>query len=210
MKIAVLGTGKVGSVLGGRWASKGHSVVFGSRDPHSEKTLAAMRKIGGDARAVSWRDAAAGAEVLLLAMPWTAVAGVLAAVGDVAGKVIIDCINPINAEFTGLDLGHTTSAAEQIAELARGAHVVKAFNVVSATTMANPRYGGEPATLFFCGDDSRAKTIVKQLAEELDFEGVDAGPLRNARYLEPLAMLYIHLAVKQGWGSNCAFKIVRR
>ncbi|MCI0361379.1 MAG: hypothetical protein L0211_23090, partial [Planctomycetaceae bacterium] len=63
---------------------------------------------------------------------------------------------------------------------------------------------------FYCGDDPAAKDLVKRLIADLDFDPADAGPLAGARYLEPLAMLYIHLAFKQGWGSNCAFKILKR
>lgn len=210
MKIAVLGTGNVGGTLGSRWAQKGHKVVFGSREPSSERVQKLLKNAGRETKAVSLEQSVADAEVVVLACPWTAVQGILETVGDLREKILIDCINPLNADFSGLDLGFSISASEQIAQWAPGAHVVKAFNSVSARTMADPNYGGQKATLFFCGDDAEAKSKVSQLAEDLDFESVDAGPLKNARYIEPLAMLYIHLAVREGWGSNCAFKILKR
>ncbi|SRR6266404_4139998 len=126
------------------------------------------------------------------------------------GKILIDCTNPLKPDLSGLSIGQSTSAAEQIADLAKGARVVKAFNTTGAGNMANPKFGPQDATMFICGDDGSAKATVVKLAEELGFEAVDAGPLLAARYLEPLAMLWIHLAFKMGWGTNFAFKILKR
>ena len=210
MDIAILGTGGVGSVLGTRWAKAGHSVVFGSRLPESEKVLELLQRCGGDAKACLAADAVAGAEVMLLAVPWPAAQATLAALGDLRGRVVIDCTNPLTADFAGIELGHTTSAAEQIAAWSPGSRVVKAFNTASTKVMLNPQFGDHQAAMFYCGDDPAAKATVKQLIADLGFDPVDAGPLASARYLEPLAMLYIHLAFKQGWGSNCAFKILKR
>jgi NADPH-dependent F420 reductase len=210
VKIAVLGTGKVGRALGSRWVKLGHEVIFGSRDPGSEKVREALQKVLASADLRTQGEAAAGAEVVVLATPWVTARDVIKAAGDLTGKVLVDCSNPLNASFSGLDLGHTTSAAEQIAGWAVGARVVKAFNTVSAAVMLNPAFGDQRATMFYCGDDEEAKTIVGDLATQLDLEAVDAGPLHIARYLEPLAMLYIHLAIQEGWGSNCALKIITR
>ena len=210
VQIAVLGTGHVGGTLGARWAQHGHKVCFGSRDPQSEKARAAVENAGENASLNSLSDATSGADVVVLAIPWTSVQEILESAGDLTGKVVVDCINPLNAQFNGLDLGFSESCAERIAELAPAARVVKAFNTASSRTMGDPDYGGQAATMFYCGDDEDAKDVVGQLAADLGFEPVDAGPLNNARYLEPFAMLYIHLAVKGGWGSNCAFKIMKR
>jgi NADPH-dependent F420 reductase len=209
MNIAVLGTGNVGGTLGRRWAQAGHRVCFGSRDPNSEKVQKLLAE-APQATACTLKDAAAKSDVIILATPWTTTQATIAALGDVTGKVLIDCINPLNETFSGLTHGHTTSAAELVAAWAPTAHVVKAFNTVSAKVMANPKFGDQAATLFYCGDDAAAKQAVHQLATDIGFEAVDAGPLSNARHLEPLAMLYIHLAVRGGWGSNTAFKIIKR
>jgi NADPH-dependent F420 reductase len=210
MRIAVLGTGNVGGTLGKRWAAAGHEVVFGSREPRSEKVQFLLADAGENASAASPAEAVLQANVVLLAAPWSSMQSSLAALGDLSGKILIDCINPLNETFSGLTHGHSVSAAELVASWAPTARVVKAFNTVSSRVMANPDFGGQPATLFLCGDDADAKRIVSELAACLGFEPVDAGPLVSARYLEPLAMLYIHMAVREGWGSNTAFKIMKR
>lgn len=209
MRIAVIGTGRVGTALGCRWAEQGKDVVFGTRDPASDKAAQLAERIGDRARVTDQATAAKGAEVVVLACPWANVHEVLERIDGAAGQILIDCINPLNASFSGLDLGFSESAAERIAGWAPQARVVKAFNSVSSATMADSSYNGQPATLFVSSDDAEAKQTVLELGTDLGFEAVDAGPLQNARYLEPLAMLYIHLAMN-GWGSNCAFKILKR
>jgi 8-hydroxy-5-deazaflavin:NADPH oxidoreductase len=210
VKISVLGTGRVGGTLGRRWAQRGHTVRFGSRDPRAEKVVKLLDQCGPNAQACSWSEAVADCEVVVYAAPWPAAQQILQSVGPLAGRILIDCTNPLTADFTGLDLGHSTSAGERIAEWVPGAHVIKAFNNVSSAIMANPVFGEMRATMFYCGDDRQAKSIVRDLAAELDFDAVDAGPLTIARYLEPFAMLYITLAVKEGWGSHCAFRLLHR
>jgi 8-hydroxy-5-deazaflavin:NADPH oxidoreductase len=210
VKIAVLGTGSVGSTLGSRWARQGHQVHFGSRSPEESPVRSRLESLDNRVRLSSWQEAVADAEVVLLAVPWGATFSLLESLGDTLdGKILIDCINPLNAAFNGLDLGYDTSASEEIARRVPQTHIVKAFNTVSAATMADPYYEGKPATLFYCGDNADAKKVVDRLAVDLDFQAVDAGPLTASRYLEPLAMLYIQLAMN-GWGSNCAFRIVKR
>jgi predicted dinucleotide-binding enzyme len=210
VKIAILGTGRVGGTLGRRWAQKGHSIRFGSRDPLAPKVVKLLAECGTNAQATPLSEATADCEVVVYAAPWLVAESILTNAGSLAGKVLIDCTNPLTADFTGLDLGHTTSAGEHMAEWAPGALVVKAFNNVSSAIMADPVFAGNRATMFYCGDDTTAKETVKSLAGELGFDPVDAGPLKIARYLEPFAMLYIQLAVKEGWGSHCAFKLLHR
>jgi NADPH-dependent F420 reductase len=210
MNIAIIGTGGVGSALGDRWAKAGHTVTFGSRFPETEKVQELLSRCGSGAKACPPAKAIAAAEVILLAVPWPTARATLAALGDLGGRVLIDCSNPLTPDFSGIELGHTTSAAEQVAAWAPTARVVKAFNSASTKVMRDPQFGDHKAAMFYCGDDAAAKSVVQQLIADLGFDPVDAGPLTSARYLEPLAMLYIHLAFKQGWGSNCAFKILKR
>jgi predicted dinucleotide-binding enzyme len=165
---------------------------------------------GRKATATSNPEAAAKGEVVVYAAPWPSAQELIQSLGPLAGKVLVDCTNPLNSTFTGLDVGHICSAAEQISEWAREAKVVKAFNNVSSAVMADPVFGDARATMFYCGDDATAKGMVRVLAAELGFDPVDAGPLVIARYLEPFAMLYIQLAIREGWGSHCAFKIMKR
>jgi hypothetical protein len=109
-----------------------------------------------------------------------------------------------------LAVGHTTSAAEQVASWAGGAAVVKGFNSTGAGNMLNPDDAESKPTMFLCGNDAPAKLAVSRLTEEIGFEAVDAGPLTSARYLEPLAMRWITLAYTQGLGPDIAFKLRRR
>ncbi|MEX2173026.1 MAG: NAD(P)-binding domain-containing protein, partial [Pirellulaceae bacterium] len=182
---------------------------FGSRQPASEKVLELLERCCG-ATAYPPREAVAGAGAIVLAVPWPVARETLAALGDLGGRVLIDCTNPLKPDLSGIEVGHTSSAAEQIAAWTPTARVVKAFNTASTKVLNDPQFGAQRAAMFYCGDDAAAKEMVRQLIEALALEPVDAGPLSSARYLEPLAMLYIHLAFKQGWGSNCAFTMLRR
>jgi NADPH-dependent F420 reductase len=209
MRIAVLGTGDVGGTLGKRWAEKGHQVIFGSRNPGRDDVRNLLAEAGPNAKAAGYTQAVATADVSVLATPWEAVQPLLQSIGDWSGRILVDCTNPIAADMQ-LAVGMTTSAAEQIAGWARGAYVVKAFNTTGWNNMADPIYHGERISMFICGDNAEANDIVTGLAEDLGFEVVDAGELIVARYLEPLAMLWIHLAVVQKLGRGIAFKLVRR
>lgn len=210
MKLGIIGTGNVGGTLGKAWASQGHQVMFGVRDPHNPKVQALLEAIGARASTGTVAKAAASAEVVILAVPWTAAQEAIRSAGDLSAKILVDCTNPLLPGTSSLAVGHTTSAAEQIAGWAEGASVVKTFNSTGSVNMVDPRYGSQPASMFLCGDDSKAKSVVARLGEEIGFEMIDAGPLANARLLEPLAMLWISLAYRQGLGPNIAFKLLRR
>lgn len=210
MQIGILGAGSVGGTLGTGWARQGHKIRFGVRHPDSPEMKELLKKIGPAAAAGSVEEAATFGEVVVLATPWPATYEALRAAGDLSEKVLLDCTNPLQPQLAGLEVGTTTSAGEMVAEWARGARVIKIFNTTGFGNMANPTYPLGPVTMFYCGDDDGAKVIAAQLASELGFDPVDAGPLRQARLLEPMAMLWIWLAVFGGLGTNFAFKLMRR
>ena len=210
MTIGIIGSGNVGGTLGTRWAKAGHDIVYGTRDPQANDIKQLLAQAGGKTRAATLQEAARAGDVLFLAMPWNATQSVLEGLGDLTGKTLIDATNPLRGDLSGLDTGTTTSGGEKVAAWARGAKVVKAFNTVGANIMANPSFGAERPALFYCGDDATAKQTTKQLAEEIGFEALDAGPLTQARLLEPFALLWISLAVKYGYGPDIAFKLLRR
>lgn len=210
MKIGIIGSGNVGGALGTRWAKIGHEVIFGTRDPRGPEMQQLAARASGKTRAASLADAAREGQVLLLATPWPAAQQVIAGLGDLSGKILIDATNPLLPDLSGLAIGTTTSAAEQVAGWARGAKVVKAFNTVGANIMANPAFEGHRPVMFYCGDDADAKQVVAKLISELVFEPVDAGPLKQARLLEPFAMLWISMALGQGMGQDFAFELLRR
>jgi 8-hydroxy-5-deazaflavin:NADPH oxidoreductase len=189
----------------------GHDVLFGLRDVKSPKAQAALTSLKHRARFGSPVEAAEFGDAVLVAVPWEATEQVIAAVAPkLAGKILIDCTNPIMPDLSGLAIGHTTSAAEEIARWAPEAQVVKAFNTVGASTLHDAKYGDHSASVFVCGNDLAAKKAVTTLAEGVGFEVIDAGPLIEARYLEPLAMLWIHLAIRGKFGSKIAVKLLRR
>jgi NADPH-dependent F420 reductase len=210
MKIAILGAGNVGGTLGRGWAKKGHDIFFGVRHPQDDKTRQLVQSLGGKARAGTVAEAAAFGEVVVLATPWQAAEAALREAGDLSGKVVIDCTNPLTPDFSGLEVGFSTSGAEQVARWATGAKVFKAFNTTGFNIMADPVINGIRTVMFVCGDDESAKPIVLQLAGDLGFEAVDAGKLVQARLLEPWAMLWISLALRGSVGREFGFALLRR
>jgi predicted dinucleotide-binding enzyme len=210
MQIGILGAGSVGGTLGRGWADKGHNVFFGVPRPQDPKTQALTREIGSKARAGTVAEAAAFAGVIVLATPWQATEAAIKEAGDLTGKVVIDCTNPLTADFTKLTIGHTTSGLEQVAKWAKGAKVFKAFNQTGFNNMANPFLEDRRAVMFVCGDDQVHKPAVLQLVKDIGFEAVDAGDSDIARLLEPLGMLWIHLGLARGMGRDWAFGVLRR
>ncbi len=205
LRIAVLGAGNVGGALGGIWLSKGHTVAFGVPDPQKKK-----REITAGGEVTINQKAAAGADVVVLSVPWPAAQEAIRSAGPLEGKILIDCTNPLSPDLQGLVIGCTTSAAEMVATWASGARVIKAFNTIGAANFGNAQFGMQRADGFYCGDHQESKNVVKQLIEEVGLNPVDVGPLKNARLLEPLAMLWIDLALNQKQGPDHAFKLLRR
>jgi len=202
MKISIIGAGNVGSTLAAGWVKQGHVIFFGVRDPN-------QRVSASGAKVVSVAEAVRSSDIIVLSVPWSAVPDAIRAAGDLKGKIVLDATNPLLPDLSGLDTQGGTSGGEQVAKLA-GVPVVKIFNTTGYPNMANPDFNGQRATMFYCGDDANAKSIAAGLASDLGFEPIDAGPLSQARLLEPLALLWITLALKQGLGSNFAFKLIRR
>lgn len=153
-------------------------------------------------------SAAAAADVVVLCTPWQGTQLAVQSCGNLAGKVLIDCTNPLSPDFTALEVGLTSSGAEQVAFWAPGARVCKAMNQIGAALMDGPQLSGQPV-MFICGDEDQAKSMAAGLVVELGFEAVDAGDLRVARLLEPYALLWIHLALRRGFGANFGFGLLR-
>jgi predicted dinucleotide-binding enzyme len=209
MNIGILGAGNVGGTLGTRWAQGGHHVTFGVRNPAAPEMTALLAKAGKTARAAALNDAVAASDVILLATPWAPTQGILAGLPGLAGKILIDATNPLLPDLS-LAVGINSSGGELVAQWAPGARVVKAFNTVGSGIMENPAFGADRAVLLYCGDDAEAKKAVRPLIDELGLDSEDAGPLRQARLLEPCALLWITMALVQGYGVNIAFKLLRR
>ena len=207
MKIGIVGSGNVGATLGRRFAQLGHSVAFGTRRPESAE-MAELARLP-HSRVVSQAEAAQASEIIVLATPWPATREAVQGLGNLAGKILLDCTNPLRPSLDGLEVGNNSSGGEMVAQWAAGARVVKIFNSIGSNVMQNPDFNGQPATLFYCGDDAAAKDTARNLAAALGFDPVDAGPLRQARVLEALALLWVSLAYS-GLGRDIAFRLVRR
>jgi predicted dinucleotide-binding enzyme len=208
MSLSIIGAGNVGMALGQAFTRRGQTVVFGVPEPG--KYRAAVGALGPRASVAPTAEAIAAGEVVILATPYGAVAAIAGSVPDWQGKVLVDATNPLAPGLSGLSVGTTTSGAEEIARVAHNARVVKAFNTTGAENMADTRYPGGAPFMPVCGDDAQARQRVLALATLIGFDAVDLGPLSAARYLEPFAMTWIHLAIKQGHGRRFAFAMLRR
>lgn len=198
----------MGAALGTRFARAGLPVVFGTRSGEAPKVLEAA---GPNASVTTPPAAAEPADVVFLAVPGPAAVEAALALGDLTGKVVVDCNNPLKWDagpvWTPPAEGSIAAALQKALP---GALVVKAFNGFGAEFHADPTIAGQPVTTFMAGDDPRAKEKVAAIATRAGFAPVDAGPLRNAAVLENVAMLWIHLALAGGHGRNVALQLVRR
>jgi predicted dinucleotide-binding enzyme len=210
MRIGIIGAGAVGSTLARAWANSGHQVALATRDPDDPKLATLALSIGPNASAGAVPRVVEHSEVVVVATPWVAVRDMPGIAVDWSGKILIDCTNPLRPDFQWLEDDYRESGAERIAAWAKGAAVFKTLNHTGYNNMANPVYPNGQPVMFVCGDDAAARPKVLQLVAELGFDAVDAGELKVARLLEPLAMLWIHLAREQGLGREIAFALLRR
>ena len=140
MNIGIIGAGNVGGALGQRWAAAGHQIKFGVRDTAKPEVVALLKDCGGRGTAGSVAAAAAFGEAVVLTTPWNATQAAIQNAGNLSGKILVDCTNPLKPDLSGLIIGLDASAAKQIASWARGARVVKCFNTTGAGNMARTPY----------------------------------------------------------------------
>jgi len=208
MKVAIIGPGNMGLGLARLLVAKGQSVALAHKDIDVAIRLAA--EIGAKAQGKDIVSAVSEADIVILATPYDSAQAALKEAGDLSGKILVDITNPITPDYMALTIGHTTSAAEEIAKLATGAHVVKAFNTVFWQALPFEVRRGKPAVqVLLAGDDADAKKAVAAMVTDLEFEAIDAGPLTNARYIEPVGQLNIHFGYALGWGTSISPAWVR-
>lgn len=210
MNIAVIGSGNMGGGLARALVNAGYGVAVASRDPANAERLAT--ELGPKAAAAAHpRAAAANADVVFLAVPFDQAADVARSLGDTADKILVDMSNPLAADYMSLTIGHSTSAAEEIAAAVPEARLVKAFNTILAQVLAKGGdFGDHKAQVLVAGDDEAAKAVVLQIAKAIGFDAMDAGPLKNARYLEPIAEQGIQFAYGLGHGVQIAPVWIKR
>lgn len=208
MQIAIIGTGNVGSAIARGLKGRGHGVMLGVRDQTRPELVALAQEVG--ARLLDPQQAAQSSEVVILALPWEKSESAVKALGDLSGKVVIDCMNPL-AMIDGvlsLAIGHSTSGAEQLQSWLPGARVVKTLNQVGAEVMQDNAGFSHRPVQFMAGNDPAAKAKVAALLGDLGFEALDAGDLPRARILEPLAMVWINQALLRGKGRHWALAAI--
>jgi len=202
MRVGIIGAGNMGSAFAGRLSAAGHDVFITSRTLDEAKRVA--ETLPKNVEAVEQSQLAERVDVLIAATPYAEQVEALRGAGNLSGKTVIDISNPLSADMSGLVVGHTTSAAEEIAKALDGSKVVKAFNTIFAQVLGDGRSAGTRVQAFYAGDDENAKRTVRSLIDSMRFEPVDAGPLRNARFLEPLGMLNIYLGYMAKLGTDIA------
>jgi predicted dinucleotide-binding enzyme len=191
--IAVIGTGDVAKALGPEFAAQGHDIVYGSRDPARDSVRELVAATGHGATAVSPAEAASDADIVVMAVPGGVIEAVTTGLGDLSGKIIIDPTNAIGRGEDGFfEIAVETSNAELIQGWAPDAHVVKAFNTLNWRTMIDPESSGGPVSIPLVGDNDEAKSIVADLVSGMGLEPIDLGPLRYARHVEGMLIVWIN------------------
>ncbi len=188
--IAVIGTGNVGGALGPRFSELGHDIIYGSRQPQRADVQALVARTFGDPSAMLPAEAAAAADIVVMATKWADAEVALRSLGDLSGKIILDPNNAVRINSAGMrEHDVQTSTAQMIQSWAPNARVVKAFNTLGAGTMANPSSAGGPVTIPIAGDDADAKAVVASLVTGIGFEVVDMGDLSAAHVIEGMLII---------------------
>jgi hypothetical protein len=192
--ITIVGTGNIGGALARAWLAAGHEVRLAVRDAGADDVKAL---VAAGAKAGAIEGAASGAEVVALAVPAGAASEIAGKLGDLGGKIVIDCTNAIGPGFT-LKYGHTTSSAEELQKALGSARVVRSFNQQGAETLRDARFGALAAVNFVAGDDAAARAVVKGLSEDVGLDTIDVGQVSMSRLLEPVTVLWIAMAQALG------------
>ncbi len=190
--IAIIGTGSVAGALGPEFAAQGHTIVYGSRDASRSDVVELVIRTGNGASATTQANAAAQADIVVLAVPGMLVAEITRSLGDLSGKIIIDPTNPLRRSGTKLEFGVETSNGEIIQAAAPDAYVVKAFNTLNWKSMVDPEASGGPISIPIVGDNTRAKETVAKLVEGMGLEAIDLGGIENAHWVEGMLILWIN------------------
>jgi predicted dinucleotide-binding enzyme len=192
---AILGNGTVGTALAKGFAELGYEVVFGTREVKGAKTRAALEAVPGS-HAASFAEASATGSIAVLAVPWSGMEAVIFTAGpdNLAGKIVIDPSNPLDfsGEVPTMALGASDSGGELVQRLLPRSHVVKAFNIVTATHMVHPRLPDGTPDMLIAGNDAGAKGRVGEIIKGFGWRApIDVGPIVESRLLEALAMLWV-------------------
>jgi 8-hydroxy-5-deazaflavin:NADPH oxidoreductase len=211
MKIAFIGIGKVGSALAVNLSNGGHEVMVGARDPYSANVRSALER-APSLQVMPVQDGVALAKVVFLVTPFDANADALRHAGNLTGKILIDCTNPIGPGMTHA-LKSEISGGEYVQNMVPAAKVVKAFTICGYENFIDshyPGYGDLKPAMLIAGNDTNAKKTVSELCRELGWEPVDTGNISMSLHLEHMAMLWVNMARIQGHGADLTWAVLRR
>ena len=200
MDITIIGTGNMGRAIATRALAGGHTVTLLGTE--REKAHALAGELSGDVRAGTVGDPISG-DVVVLAVWYQVLDDVIGRYGDqLAGKTVIDITNPVDPQTYAPLAIQAGSAAQEIANKAPGAKVVKAFNTTFAGSLLDGQVAGQPLDVFVASDDDEAKAKVSEFAQSAGLRVLDTGPLAHARQLEGAG--YVHMAIQPGLGGTYA------
>ena len=206
MKIAFIGAGNMATGLAKHWAAKGHELFFSySRDQDKLKKQAASVSV--TAKAGTAEEAAEFADVLILTTPYDASPCAIKAAGDLNGKLLWSIVNPLKADFSGLQVGTTTSGAEELAKLAPKSRFVAGLPPFAEVLHADRLPDPAPSVFVYSYDEEARRTVIGLVAD-LGADAVDAGPLYAARFFEPAMMGLIYLAYGQKMGASIGLRFL--
>ena len=189
--VAVIGTGDMGNSLGPKLADIGYRIIYGSRDPLSERVQELVKNTASTAKAATQREAAQSADIVLLAVPWPAMEQVAQNLGDLDGKIVIDVSFPFEQGPDGYPQSSVeTSSAEMIQAWNPGAKVVK-WSLPTAYYIDDPQKLGYRPSNLIAADDRKSKETVARIAHAIGQDPFDAGPLRMSRAVEAQVLLFM-------------------
>lgn len=205
--IGIIGAGNVGKALGKAFAREGQEVCFGLRNPEKYRDTLEVEK---NTKLMTVDECIEANKIIVMAMPYQAALQFVTIRPDWNTRILVDVSTPLSKDYSKLEIGLTTSGAEEIQKLANNARIITAFSTMSAECMENSNFSSGKVFMPVCGNDNDAREKIIQLAKLIGFDAIDAGSLRNARYVEPMAMLWVELAIKLGYGRNIEFSLLRR
>ncbi len=206
MKIAIIGTGNVGTALGINWNKSNHEIIYGSRNPQDEKHV----ELEKFAQVLTLSQAAMQGDVIVLATPWQGTEEAIHEMGSTLdAKIVIDATNPLKPDLSGLLLYGDTSGGEQIAKWAPTSKVVKALNSAFAKVMEHPEINGVKSMMLIAGDDLSALNTVAELVDDLGFQSQKMNGISTSRLLEMVGLTLITLGYKEGLGNEIGLSILK-
>jgi len=200
--VAVIGTGDMGDSLGPRFAQLGYRIVYGSRNPASDKVKALVARSGEGASATTQTDAAQQGDIILTLVPWPPMEKVAQNLGNLDGKIILDASMPFQHGEDGYpEKILETSSAEMIQGWNPGAKVVKVFATMGAFIIDDISVVDGPISIPIASDHRDAKEKVAKIVAAMGLDPVDFGPLRMAREIETMQMIYMIPLVQRRAGA---------